>query len=148
MALERVVLLRGMDNGPDGIRDDMKAGEAGILPGHMLDVNATGDLIKHATAGGKRVGKYALEREEAGDDLDVAYALGDAVKYIDHISGVTLNLILATGQTVAANKPIVSNGNGQVKLWTAETADESIIGYSDEAVTTTAATKRLAVRLS
>ena len=94
--------------------EDSKAAEA-ITPGHLVTFNGSGDLIKHATAGGNAARAFALEREEMGDDYDVAYAVNDYVKVGVFYPGCRVNAIIASGQNLIKGDFLESAGNGNLR---------------------------------
>jgi hypothetical protein len=95
--------------------EDNKAGAA-ITPGMLLTYNGSGDLIPHGTAGGNTPKYVALEREEFAQTMNVNYAIGDTVKAGACPTGVRVNLILPTGQTIAKGALLESAGNGKVRI--------------------------------
>jgi hypothetical protein len=148
MAVEKVVILRGWNLLTPVIRDDRKAEAAGIKPGMMCVPGTAPKTIKVGPAAATaKVGIYALERDEGGNDLEVAYALGDNVKYVPHVSGVTLNLLVKGGIAAAEGAAYVSNGDGTLQANTGAALD-AVVGYGEEAITNTANAKRVAVRLA
>jgi len=76
--------------------EDDKAAEA-ITPGMLVTYNGSGNWIKHNVAIGAGVPfRVALEREEMGKDIDVAYAINDTVKVGVFPTGARVNLLVAT----------------------------------------------------
>lgn len=71
----KTILLRGTTS----MHSERPAGEAGILPGMLLNVDADGEFIKHASAAGKASALFARENSLVGGDIDTAYEVGDTV---------------------------------------------------------------------
>lgn len=95
--------------------EDNKAAEA-ITPGHLIDYDSNGDWVKHASAGGANAGRFALEREELGNDMNVDYAIGDTVKAGLCPRGVRVNAIIASGQNITKGNFLESAGNGTLRV--------------------------------
>lgn len=113
MAKNTVKLLgEGVQN------EDDKAAEA-ITPGHLVTFNSSGDLIKHATAGGAAANTYAIEREEMGDDIDDPYAVDDTVKVGHFGPGCRLYVPVASGQNLIKGDFLESAGNGTLRKFIA-----------------------------
>lgn len=122
--------------------EDDKAAEA-ITPGHLVTFNGSGDLIKHATSGGECAHAFAMEREEAGQDIDTAYAIGDVVKVGVFGPGTRVNAIVASGVSVTKGAVLMSAGNGTLA---ARTSTNHAVARALEAITATA-TSRLRVEV-
>jgi hypothetical protein len=118
--------------------EDDKAAEA-ITPGHLVTFNGSGDLIKHATAGGNAARAFALEREEMGDNIDVAYAIGDTVKVGVFGAGTRVNALIASGQNLVKGDFLESAGNGGLR----KLASGVPLGRSLETTGAVTATRRL-----
>lgn len=122
--------------------EDDKAAEA-ITPGHLLTHDSNGDLIKHATAAGYASRLFAMEREEMGDDMNVAYAAGDTVKAGAFHQGCRINALVDSGVTAVKGVTYLeSAGNGTLRAWT----NGERIAKALEAITATA-TSRLRVEI-
>src|SRR5262245_10141665 len=112
--------------------EDWAAAEA-ITPGHLVNVNSSGLLIKHATSTGVAARRFAMARDEMGQDIDVAYAIGDTVKVGCFHQGQRVYAFLASGQNVALGAFLSSNGAG---LLTGSTTNS--VAQALEAVNNTA----------
>jgi hypothetical protein len=121
--------------------EDDKAAAA-ITPGMLVNWNGSGDLVPHATAGGNTARAFALEREEAGQDMNTVYAIGDTVKVGVFYSGCRVNAIIGV---VNATKGALleSDGTSKLRLFTTGT----VIGRSLEALNNAAGTARLRVEI-
>jgi hypothetical protein len=96
--------------------EDDKAAEA-ITPGHLVTFDSSGNLIKHNVAGGFTQTAFALEREEMGDDIDVAYAINDTVKVGVFGPGTRVNALIASGQNINKGDYVESAGNGTLRVF-------------------------------
>jgi hypothetical protein len=78
-----------------GIRKEFKAGEANIMPGHILRLNSSGNVIRHNVAAGNAIRMVAVENEVVGKEITEAYANGDNV-LCEHLpSGAEINALVA-----------------------------------------------------
>lgn len=75
-------------------------------------------------------------------DRDDAYAVGDTVQGYRPSSGEYYELVLATGQTIAEDDALTTDASGNL---VAQGAAANVIGYADEAVTTTTSTGTIRV---
>jgi len=105
----RVIALLG---GPPVINEDRKALEA-ITPGHLLELSSTG--VKKNTDDAANVAPaFALERDEAGKDIDDAYASGDYVKVGTFHPGQRVYAFVASGVTVLEGAYLTSDTAGML----------------------------------
>jgi len=95
--------------------EDWAAAEA-ITPGMLVNINGSGLLIKQATAAADCAHMYAMERDEMGDDIDVAYAIGDTVKVGCFHAGMRVNAFIASGQNIALGAYLESAGGGAFRV--------------------------------
>jgi hypothetical protein len=106
--MANTIFLKGKPIRKEGI-----AGEA-ITPGHLLAINSSGNMIKHATAGGV-THLVAFENEIVGLDLNSAYASGDNVLYGASKDGQEVNLLVAAAApAIVVGDLLQSAGNGTV----------------------------------
>lgn len=132
---KRVIALLG-----EPIYDEDTAAAEAITPGHLVDFNGSGLLIKHAGAALNAAPWFALERDEMGKDIDAAYAIGDTVKTGHFAPGMRVNALLAPAAAAVAKGAFVeSAGNGTVRILTAnaataQSARRSVVGKALEAV--------------
>jgi len=108
------------------------AGEAGILPGHLLQGVST--LLKNTVADLPCLVAVAHERDEANKSIDDAYVLNDVVKLGVYKAGERFLGIILSGVVATEGAFLASAGNGTLKIGTAATA----IGRSLEAITAAA----------
>lgn len=95
----RVIALKG--GLPVINEEDVQAVGAAIIPGHLLEIDGSGDLIKNTAAVANISPMFALERDEMGQDIDEAYADGDRVKVGVFHPGQRVYAFLASGHNVA-----------------------------------------------
>ena len=117
-----------------------------ITPGHLIEYGGTNDIQKHSTDGGFAIKAFALENDLVGDDLDDAYATGEAVQFGVCAPGTEINAILADNQTVAVGEFLVSAGDGTLREATSDAAGV-YVAVALEAVTTSGATSRILVEV-
>lgn len=107
MAAKRVIALRGTPI----VNEDWEAGEA-VTPGHLVTLNSDGEVIKHNDDASNPAPLFALERDEMGKDIDVAYAEGDQVKVGSFHPGQRVLAWIPSGQNVSIGDYLTSNGAG------------------------------------
>jgi hypothetical protein len=132
----RVITLKGVPH----LDEDGAAGVA-ITPGHLVQGVATIQL--HASAGGVAAKRFALERDERGDDIDTAYAVGDYVKVGSYSAGDRVYPFLASGENVAADSFLESNGDGTLRAYAAG----EIVGRALEAVNASGGVTRIRIEV-
>ena len=105
----RTIVLKG---GPPQIDEQESALEA-ITPGPVVVSSTRCPGVKKNTDDAANVAAaFALEREELGRDIDVAYAIGDKVKVGTFHPGQRVNAFLASGQNVAKGAYLTGNTTG------------------------------------
>lgn len=117
------------------------AANAAITPGNLVERLSTGKVRKHATAGGRMTPVLvAIEDENQGNGIDVAYAADNRVQMVLLRSGDKFYGLLKEGQNATLNCKLESAGNGELQVST----DDSAAG----AANTTQFTAREALDLS
>jgi hypothetical protein len=140
MAVYNTVLLKGNIGEWYG---ETPAAEA-ITPGHLVERNSAGNMIKHATAGGPCERVLALEDDPQGKTIDDAYALNDVVRHKAFQRGERAYVLLATANNATLNSKLTSNGDGTFKV--GATTDERVCVPLDALNNTSGAPKRLRVQ--
>lgn len=118
----------------------VEAKSAAVLKAGALVVkNGSGLFAEHGTDGaGAGVKLYLVDvntlKQEAA--ATSTFASGDTTVAFEPRPGERYNALVATGQTLVADSPLASNGDGTLRLGVVGTDD--ILAYADEAVTTTA----------
>lgn len=127
---------------------DGQAGAATVKPGHMLAYSA-GKLVVNPTAGIATTRMVAIEhgfRNTSGTTLNIetAYAADDVVPFLYPQSGDLVNMVLKSGQNVAAGDRLEAAVGGELQAYTSG----SVIGIAEEACNASAAAKRIKVRIA
>lgn len=108
----KVISLRG-----EPIIDEQNTASEAITPGHLIEINS-GQWRKHASSGGAAAAIFALERDEIGKEITVAYAANDYVKAGYFAPGDRVNALIPSGQNVAEGAELESDGAGRLKAGT------------------------------
>ncbi len=136
MANERVIVLRGTPT----IDEQNLCGATGITPGMLIDIDTSVWVPHPDSAVGAVV--FALERDELGDGIDVAYVEDDRVKAAYMHLGERVNALVASGQTIVEGAQMEAAAGG---LLVAGTTATQIVGVAAEAIDTTSGQGRGAV---
>ena len=121
------------------MRKEAVAAEA-ITPGHLMSLNSSNRLIKHAVAAGNSNATFAIENEVFGQGIDVAYANNDNVLYGIFAPGDEVNaLVAASAAAIVIGDYLESAGNGTLRkvttaAATADTSRSSIVAKALQAV--------------
>lgn len=141
-------------NGAEPHRHERPADTA-ITPGDLCEVNSDGELVPISSAGKHNARIFALESPYADDPtqpaLAQAYAAADYVPHIYAPRGALVYARLAASQTIVVGDPLISSATaGCLSKATvdASTLSGAVVGYAEEAVTTTGSTGRVKVRIA
>lgn len=141
-------------NGAEPHRQERPA-DAAITPGDLCEVNSDGELAPIASAGKHNARIFALESYYADDPtqpaLAQAYAAADYVPHIYAPRGALVYARLAASQVIGIGDPLISSTTGGCLAKATvdgSTISGAIIGYAEEAVTTTGAAGRVKVRIA
>lgn len=93
---------------------------AAITPGNLVELLPTNKVRKHATASGDAFPLFALEDELQGNGIDDNYAANDKVQVWFATPGEEVYAILSDGETASIGSFLESNGDGTLKVYTAE----------------------------
>jgi len=104
----RVIALLG---GPPVTVEERKAAEA-ITPGHLLNIDGNGKWIKNTANAANIARTFALERDELGNDIDHAYAIGDQVKAGTFHGGQRVYAFIPSGQNVTDGDYLTGDATG------------------------------------
>lgn len=137
---KRVIALLGLP-----VYSEDYAASAAITPGNLVEFVSAGSCRKHATAGGTAAKSFAMERDEMGKNIDVAYASGDTVKIGYFHAGQHVNALIGSGQNIARAAFLESAGDGTLRVY----GSGVILAQALEAVNNTAgpAAARLRVQI-
>jgi hypothetical protein len=107
MARMRKVILRG-----DPIRnEELAAAENGIIPGHLIEMIIGTQTARRCTRAGEDVARaFALEREEMGKNMDVAYVLGDQIHEAVCKRGQRVNALIVSGVSIQSGDFVEADG--------------------------------------
>lgn len=147
----RSIVIQGGEVRLEGI-----AGEAGIKPGHLLEISS-GEVVTHNTADGiASPCLVAVESPHANSptlaNIDVPYAEGDTVYYVQAQPGDALYMWLTTANNaVEGVSRLVSTNTGALKVSAAVDATliaGAQVGVPHESLNNTSGSDaRLAVRI-
>lgn len=106
------VMLQG-----EPIVDEQTTAAEAITPGMLIETNqpALGQCRKHASAAVNASPVFALERDEMGSGIDIAYAIGDRVKIAYCSVGDKVNALVGNGITLTGKEFLESAGDGTLR---------------------------------
>jgi len=88
-----------------------------ITPGHLVELNSSGNIQKHSTDGGEAAPKVALEAGEIGEEIDDDYETDEQIKFAFGIPGEEFNMILdSDSDDVSIGSKLESTGDGTLTL--------------------------------
>lgn len=112
----RTIFLKGQ---PEGKRREAVA-NAAIKPGYLCEYMSSGNVRKHATAGGNAYSLFAGENELFGDDIDTSYATNDRALLWHATPGDEINaLVAAAASAIVIGDLLDSAGDGTLRKYTA-----------------------------
>lgn len=116
--------------------DPVELGEPGvaaeaITPGELVEMNSSGKIQKHSTAGETPLG-IAVEHEVLTGDIATDYDVDDPV-VVSGLDGAKALLWLASGENVDAGTELVSDGAGKLVAKTGHTHTENDTGGETDA---------------
>jgi len=94
-----------------GHHEEANAAEA-LNPGHLVEIDSSGEVQKHATEGGLAERLFAKEDALQGKTVDDAYAADDVVSIHAALPGDNVWAYLQAGQNVAIGDKLISGGDG------------------------------------
>lgn len=118
---------------------------AATAPGTVLKRTAAGLAANDvaATTFGEQL-IVADKDQQRSKSVDTAWTINENMVAIAPRSGEFVNVLVATGQTLIKGDALARNGAGLLKLAvtpaTVGATSEEVVGYADEAITTTATT--------
>lgn len=139
----RTILVKG-SYGPVG--EALASGS--ITPGMLVKrTNAAVDTVTvHATGGGAARKMFALEDDLQGKGITDAYADAANVRFVTALPGDEVLGILVSGQNVAKDAQLTSNGDGKLKAGNGTT--DVVVGYARSAVNATGGDQRIVVEVA
>jgi len=128
---------------------------ASTVPGCIVEVASTGKLTKISSAAKQNNRIFVVENPYATDHtasaLSQAYAADDAVFYVYAQPGDIVYALLAASQTISIGSPLVTTTTaGALGTATidATVVTGALVGFAEEAVTTTGSTGYVKVRIA
>jgi hypothetical protein len=121
----------------DNQEDEKLAANALIMPGMILERTADDEVQPHSTADGPCTAMVANEDELQGKSIDDLYEEGEPVKIRKLGAGDVFYGFLANGMTAVIGTKLTSNGDGTLRLYTANSGGEvssAILATALEAV--------------
>ena len=123
----------------DNQEDEKVSANALIKPGMLLERTAADLVQPHSTANGPCGNLIAIEDELQGKSIDDLYVITTPVKIAKLGKGDVFYGLLANGQTAVIGSKLTSNGDGQLRVYSATSGGEleqpdSIKGTALEAV--------------
>jgi hypothetical protein len=115
--------------------EEYKAGEAGIYPGMLLNLNSDGDVVKHATAEVQAVVMLAEEDALQGEEVSDVYTDDTEVMCILPGKGSVVNCLVALGENIAIGDYLCSAGDGtfiEVETATSGTLNAGVLVQATE----------------
>jgi hypothetical protein len=122
-----------------------RAAGGAITPGHLIEKNASDEVVVHATAAGAVAQTaFALEDQAQGRGIDDAYAAGERVVYQVFTPGEEVYAILENGANVAIGAALESNGAGELQARTTG----QVVAFALEAVNASGGATRIKVEVA
>lgn len=120
-----------------------------ITPGHLLQMEAAGTLLKHATAVVGAQKMFATEDVNVlqGKGIGDVFAIGDLVSYVNALPGDEIYAWLKDGENVVKGDKLSSAGDGTLKK---TVTTDVVIAEADEALNLVggaAAAERIRIRV-
>lgn len=121
-----------------------------ILPGSLVTLDSSGDMISHATAG---VGGnwFVADLDSIGQgDATTAWTVGDTAQAFIPAAGDFFNVVVAASQNITAKgTALTSSGDGTFKIATTGTATPDVtLVHADEVVNTGGSAQLVRVRVA
>lgn len=91
---------------------DEAVAHAALSPGHLIEMNSDGEVLKHATEGGYAERMVAVEDALQGNTTADAYAAADKVFFNRYYPGAKCQMYLKAGENVAIGDKLISAGDG------------------------------------
>lgn len=92
--------------------EERLAGEAGIYPGMLLEVNSAGAVIKHNSEAARAEKIFALEDALQGSTVATVFTAANPVPVIIPNSGSEVNALIKAGENIAIGDELMSAGDG------------------------------------
>jgi hypothetical protein len=138
--MSKVIQATGGDAGNPIVDEAKAAAGSAIMAGHLVEETTAGEVQGHSTAADGAQKLIALPNTANGNSTDVAYAVGETVRYGCFHSGQKAYMKLAAAATaVTIGAALESAGDGTVRVLTTDAATDdtqrnSVVAYAVEAV--------------
>ncbi len=103
---EQTIQLKG-----EFIRKERDAGGT-ITPGHLVQINSSGDFVVHSAAQGPHSKAFAIEDNLQGNKITDDYSSGQRTQVNYQVPGNEVNAILAAGENVAIGAILAPSSDG------------------------------------
>lgn len=112
------------------------AGEAGIYPGMLVEINSDDEFVKHTTEGGSALTAFALEDALQGNTVDDVYTVDEQVQASIPKQGEEVNALLVAGSDYSTGDYLCSDGSGRLELLSeaGTDADDQVLAQVLDAV--------------
>ena len=100
----------------DGLRKEALANGA-VTPGHLLQLESTGKVASHASAGGNAARAFAVEDDLQGKEIGDDYATGEQVLYCIFRPGEEVYALIADGENISIGDYLESAGDGTLRKY-------------------------------
>ncbi len=125
MADNRIQLLG------DFVREERDAGGT-ITPGHLVEVDSSGDFIVHNTGAAAHAHSFAIEDEMQGRNIGVDYTSGDKTQVNYQKPGNEVYAWLEAGTNAAIGDILESAGDGTLQALSG--TNQQPVGFALEAL--------------
>lgn len=130
MTTYNTIIVKG-----DPLRKESRAASA-ITPGDLLMLASISTVQRHNVQGGTAFPLFAVESGFLGKTISDSYSAGDQVPFVHARRGDEIYAYVASGQNIAANDPLESDGDGKLREYTVLTLDVGATETIDEVVYT------------
>lgn len=94
---------------------EREAGEAGIYPGMLVQLNSDNEFVKQTTEGENALTVFALEDALQGNTVDDVYTSGDVLQGTIPKKGARVQARLAAGTNYTTGTYLSPDGNGYLE---------------------------------
>lgn len=129
--------------GPGPYETDEREAAADVDPGQLVEFDADGNVQPHSGDGEPAAFRVAKDARNVGKTIDDTYEYdsgedeGENVHYAYPAPGTPTRAFIATGEDIAPDTGLVSDGNGSLRAAAGDgSEDEAIVAYSNEAINT------------
>ena len=125
MADNRIQLLG------DFVREERAAGGT-ITPGELVEVDSSGDFIRHNSAAAAHAHSFAIENEMQGDNITEDYLITEQTQVNYQRPGNEVYAWLAAGENAAIGDILESDGAGLLQALSG--TNQQPVGFALEAL--------------